>query len=117
MTLLPVAMSGSWKYGGKVKKWKLPDELTEGFIEDEESGKVLGVNENINDSRIEVLFEEKLVPTNKTQIWFRGATKDIDGYKDVLTLTNSVSEKVLTASTATNLTLKGTIELPFKITD
>ena len=38
MTLLPVAMSGSWKYGGKVKKWKLPDELTEGFIEDEESG-------------------------------------------------------------------------------
>ena len=61
----------NWKYQDLT--WNLPDEGTEGNIEDQTSGKVLGIQ---ND---EIVLEDKEVPLSDRQKWLRG-TNDEDGW-------------------------------------
>merc|ERR1719362_2159664 len=60
-----------WKYHDL--KWSVPDEDTEGCVEDQESGKVLTVLDD------KFVLEDKDEPLSDRQKWFRGV-KDGDGW-------------------------------------
>ena len=90
-----------WKYKSKMI---VPNQLAEGFIEHKDSGLVLGIDKGQTDVEVNVILEEKLIPTNKNQQWFRGMA-DSKGW---FTLTDPISGKVLTLSNQDNMTISGT---------
>ena len=81
--------NGCWKYSDKV--WNLPSEGEVGIIEDQASGKVLNILEEINGT--EVILDDKTEPISDGQKWVRGKANAEHWY----TLTNVKSGKVLTA--------------------
>ena len=54
-------------------KWSLPEEDTEGCVEDQDSGKVLTILDD------KIVLEDKDEPLSDRQKWFRGV-KDGDGW-------------------------------------
>ena len=54
-------------------KWSLPDEDTEGYVEDQDTGKVLTILDD------KIVLEDKDEPLSDRQKWFRGV-KDGDGW-------------------------------------
>ena len=95
--------NGAWKYADKV--WIIPNEGTQGFIEDQNSpGNVLGIMKAIGPEVIlakgtsskigkEVILESKNNPIEKTQTWITGA-KDADGW---FMIKDDANELILTA--------------------
>ena len=64
-------LTEEWKY--QDLKWSLPDEDTEGCVEDQDSGKVLTILDD------KIVLEDKDDPLSDRQKWFRGV-KDEDGW-------------------------------------
>ena len=95
--------NGTWKYSDKI--WIIPNEGTQGFIEDQNSpGNVLGLMKAIGPEVIlardtsskigkEVTLESKNNPIEKAQTWTTG-TKNADGWFMIKDLEN---ELILTA--------------------
>ena len=82
-------------------KWKFRNVTkTKVYVENISNKSVLGVDEKI-------VVEETLIENNSGQIWDIG-TPSKDGY---FTLTNTLSNKLLTASSAFKLELKGNIRV------
>ena len=76
-----------WVHGEKI--WQIPDEKEEGFVEDADSGYVLGVNVNSN----QVELEKKRDPKDDRQIWKR-SQDDPAGWFE---LKNKHARKILSA--------------------
>ena len=91
-----------WKYGKK--KWIIADEGTEGTIEDQDSGYVLGLVENSNtNAGTMVILQEKNASTIGTQTWLRTKANS-EGF---FLITNPATGKVLTALNKDNITIRG----------
>ena len=68
---LECRLTEEWKY--QDIKWVIPDEDTEGCVEDQDSGKVLTILDD------KIVLEDKDEPLSDRQKWFRGV-KDGDGW-------------------------------------
>ena len=68
---LECRLTEEWKY--QDIKWVIPDEDTEGCVEDQDSGKVLTILDDM------IVLEDKVEPLSDRQKWFRGL-KDGDGW-------------------------------------
>ena len=93
--------NGMWMYGNKI--WIIPTENSIGFIKDVSTGKVLSHLGDASDSS--VILEEETDPLSEGQKWIRSSF-DENGF---FTFKNPSSDKVLTSSSATSISLEGVV--------
>ena len=91
--------NGIWMYGNKI--WIIPTENSIGFIKDVSTGKVLSHLGDASDSS--VILEEETDPLSEGQKWIRSSF-DENGF---FTFKNPSSDKVLTSSSVTSISLEG----------
>ena len=93
--------NGIWMYGNKI--WIIPTENSIGFIKDVSTGKVLSYLGDASDSS--VILEEETDPLSEGQKWIRSSF-DENGF---FTFKNPSSDKVLTSSSATSISVEGVV--------
>ena len=89
----------------------IPAEGEEGFIEDKDSLKVLGIKGIENGTDLEVVLENKIEPPTASQKWIRGLAYT-SGYFSFI---NPITGKVLTRINETKLNIRGILDFIFSI--
>ena len=96
-----VNKNGSWTHQDKV--WNIPAEGSYGHIEDQASGEVFGLWNDVTDIGTLVGLEPKDRPQSDEQIWQRS---DADG-NGQFRFKNPYSDKVLSVQTFSSPTIAG----------
>ena len=96
---------GKWSFADKV--WIVPPEGEISYIKDWSSGQVLGIPNIVSGTEKLVVLQSEANPLSDNQKWLRSHYDDYGFF----TLANPSSEKILTASGVTKLTIKGWLKI------